>query len=181
MPTHTQWPPPHRIGPDGSVFLSHLPAQIVVRIHGSATDFTGTHRPGVYILQPRTYSWKMPYRPLLAKDHPNARPTLKLGDSQLIQMSSTGYCIAPAYVGTNQNQQGKTTRDEHGVPMAHTVDMLMAMSGRGSKEEIQKQLWNHYHMILGRATSLHNIRLDNFPMLTDELPDCAKAQMHHYC
>ena len=177
MPAGTQWPPRRLIGGDGTVFLSHLPSHIALRIHGSATDFTGANRPGVYILQPRTYGWKMSYRPRLIIDHPNARPVVKQGDAQMVQISSTGYCIAPAYVGTNQNQQGKTTRDECGVPMAHTIDMLMAMSGRGNKDEVNKQLWNHYHMILGRATSLANMQLHNFPMLAEELPDWSVFEM----
>ena len=147
----------------GWVKLDFVPRWIEIRFHGSSVDYTGTQRPGVYVMEPVNADWELRYQSSKVINHPNERPVRRRGPRINVGMRSTQLPVAPAGVGTYNNMQGKTAKDELSVPMGHTVDLKL-LDGNDDK-------WLHYYMILGRATSLATTLLLNFPEISDEEPD----------
>ncbi|CAE8735973.1 unnamed protein product [Polarella glacialis] len=88
-------------------------------------------------------------------NHPDARPAVQKAARTIVKMVSSQLPIGPASVGTFNNFQGKSAKDEIGVPTGHTYDLKLLQS---TEED-----WAHYYMILGRATSLSASLFMNFP------------------
>ena len=158
--------PPHAEHPclkKGWVKLDFVPRWIEIRFHGSSVDYTGTQRPGVYVMEPVNADWDLRYQSSKVINHPKERPVRRRGPRINVGMRSTQLPVAPAVVGTYNNMQGKTAIDELFVLMGHTVDLKL-LDGNDDK-------WLHYYMILGRATSLATTLLSNLPETSDEEPD----------
>ena len=139
----------------GWVQLDRLPRWVALRMHGEREDYTGTGKPGYLIMEPVNGEWEFKYQATGIINHPNAKPVLQKAAKTTVAMTSSQLPLAPAGVGTFNNCQGKTARDEIGVPMGHTVDLKLTQRGEDD--------WAHYYMILGRATSLSTTLLLNFP------------------
>ena len=155
------WMWPHASHPcwkRGWVVLDRVPRYIVLRVHGSSTDYTGTGKPGVYLLEPCNGQWDMEYRAEKVVNHPNARPAIRTAPKVKVAMSSTQLAISPARVGTFNNFQGKTCRDDDKQALGHSIDLKMQRSD---------DVWAHYYMIIGRATSLSTTLFFNFPKTVD--------------
>ena len=160
FPTKFQKPgemphPAHPCWKRGWVKLDLLPRWVEVRLHGSNVDYTGTKRPGVYLVEPTNADWELPYQASKVINHPNEKPVRRQGTRFKIGIRSTQVPLAPAGVGTYNNMQGKSAKDEVSVPMGHTIDLKLLDSNDNK--------WLHYYMILGRATSLATTLLLNFP------------------
>ena len=100
--------------------LDYLPRWVEIRVHGSAVaavDYTGTGRPGVFVLEPTNAERLCNIRQRNLSNHPNAaRPVLMNGAKLFVPLRSTQIPLAPAGIGTFNNAQGKTARDEEGTP-----------------------------------------------------------------
>lgn len=147
----------------GWVKLDFLPRWIEIRFHDNSIDYTGTQRPGVYLLEPMNGDWELRYQAVKLINHPNERVVRRKGPRTNVALRSSQLPVAPAGVGTYNNMQGKTARDEFGVPACHTVDLKLLDSNEDK--------WLHYYMVLGRATSLATTLLLNFPESEDGQPD----------
>ena len=147
----------------GWVKLDMVPRWVEIRLHGCTADFTGTGRPGVYLVEPTNADWDLQYQATAIVNHPNEVPKRKKVPRIKVGLRSSQLPIAPAGVGTFNNMQGKTAKDEKSVPMGHTIDLKL-LDGNDDK-------WLHYYMILGRATSLATTLLLNFPEDANGEPD----------
>ena len=159
--SHDGMPPAeHECWSTGYVLLDRLPLYLEVRIIGSTTDYTGTHRPGVFFLEPVGDSWTLRYRLSTTVSHPHA---IKKKRTQIIPLAMTRYQIpaAPETVGTYQNFQGKTVQGISGEPCGHTIDMMKP--DYMSMDEYKQ----HVYMILGRAKKMEWILIKNFPCEED--------------
>ena len=165
MPTRMQPPglPPaasHPAWRRGWVKLDMIPRWVELRMHGCAVDFTQSGRPGVFFLVPKNGDWDYKFRPPpKVVNHPHtAQPQSVTSAKAIMPLRATQLPLAPAGVGTFQNVQGKTARDElgAGAPIGHTIDLELPCHDDES--------WSHYFMILGRATSLSTTLLHNFPV-----------------
>ncbi len=154
------WPPPnHPCWQRGWVLLDRLPRCVELRMHGEYEDYTGTGRPGVYLMEPKNADWDFKYQAQKIINHPNAKPVVQKAAKTVVSMRSSQLPLGPAGVGTFNNFQGKTVKDELGVPMGHTIDLKLMQK--------DDENWAHYYMILGRATSLSTTMLLNFPTTED--------------
>ena len=71
--SHDSMPPAHHeCWSTGCVLLDRLPLYLEIRVIGSATDYTGTNRPGVFFLEPVGDSWTLRYRLSTTVNHPHA-------------------------------------------------------------------------------------------------------------
>eukprot|EP00435_Cladocopium_sp_Y103_P054286 s821_g17.t1 len=157
---------PHETHPcwkKGWVKLDLLPRWVEIRFHGCTVDFTQTGRPAVYVVEPTNADWELRYQASKVINHPNEKPVRRRGPRLNVGLRSSQLPLAPAGVGTFNNMQGKTARDEASVPMGHTVDLKLLDSNDDK--------WLHYYMILGRATCLATTLLLNFPESDDGEPD----------
>ena len=161
MPRATQSPvqcphASHACWKRGWAKLDMLPRWVEVRLHGSNVDFTGTRRPGVFVMEPTNADWDFRCQGTRVINHPNnPKPVVQKARKTVISMRSTQLPVAPAGVGTFNNLQGKTAKDEVGAPCGHCIDLKLLDQNADS--------WAHYYMILGRATSLSTTLLLNFP------------------
>ena len=136
--------------------LDLLPRFVEIRLHDSKIDYTNTGRPGVFLLEPKNAEWVFGHAQEKTINHPNSpAPVLQKGKKVYVGIKSSQLPLAPAGVGTYNNCQGKTAKNELGVPIGHTIDLHLLHRDEES--------WAHYYMILGRATSLATTLLVNFP------------------
>ena len=143
----------------------------MVRWDECGDDYTGSDKPGVWQLAPRSDTWKLPIDVVATIDHPGAlRPkTVKLGSrkGKFLEVARSQVPLTHEDDMTFQNVQGKTIRGPEQQPKGFVID-LYKYPGMTREEYLQ-----HLYMILGRARKLDWILLRNFPRTPDGEPDWA--------
>lgn len=159
-------PPDHPCWQKGHVLLDRLPLYVEMRVDGSAEDYTGLEKPGVWHLEPGSDEWTLNYKLHYTVSHPRSTPKrLKKTNALDVRITRCQIPAAPKRVGTFQNMQGKIERGPDKEPLGHTVDL------RKPDYFTDGEYKRHLYMILGRATSLDYCLFDNFPMDEDGLPE----------